>query len=82
MAWSLLALPSTVKQGLHKELYLKDVNYFNLCFLMVTVKKRILTSTDFIFESRDMRSILGLFRSSLATNCHCACSYAVSSRCF
>lgn len=30
MAWSLLAQPNTVKQGLHKELSLKDVNYFNL----------------------------------------------------
>lgn len=30
MAWSLLALSTTVKQGLHKELYLNDVNYFNL----------------------------------------------------
>lgn len=30
MAWSLLALPSTMKQRLHKELYLKHVNYFNL----------------------------------------------------
>lgn len=30
MAWSLLAQPSTVKQGLRKELFLKDVNYFSL----------------------------------------------------
>lgn len=30
MAWSLLALSSTVKQGLHKELFFKEVNYFNL----------------------------------------------------
>lgn len=28
-----------------------------------------------------MRSIFGLFRSSLPTQCHCACSDDVSSRC-